>query len=1581
MARVIFLSLILFAFIALQTSSVQTELIKMIAGKLTAELGTEVSIKHVDFTLFNKMNIDGIMVRDKQKDTLLYAGALKVRITDWFFLKDKAELKYIGLEDAVIKLQRKDSVWNYQFIADHFASSNSKQKKDTSAFVLNLKKINFKNISFLKNDLWRGETMHVKTGSLVVDADTIDLNKGFFKIQDIAIDKPYFAIADFAGLEPDSIHTKRVQHTVIDTGLQMNTGNLKLFVNQIAITNGTLSIESDKDKPYPEFDGSHIFITKLNGKFHHTILNKDTLKSDIDINAKERCGLELKRLKAKYKVTPEIMEFANLDLQTNKSRLGDYYAMKYKAFNHDFGNYINTVIMEGKIKNARINSDDIAYFAPQLKSWKKEVILTGDCIGTVADFNVKNLFAKAGNASYISGILTMKGLPDISKTQINFNNGIIKTNYNDAAILVPDVKQIKTPNLSVLGDVLFRGNFNGTVYDFKTSGTITSQIGAVAADVSMKFPKKKDDIYSGTVTTTQFDIGKFLDYTTLGKVDFNGKMSGSNFSLDKLKTSIEGNISKIAFNDYTYVNITTNGIFQKKYFNGEVNIDDPNLEFKSQVEVDLSKEIPSYNILGDLVKSNLKPLNFYKDNFFITGLLDVNFTGTNIDNFSGTAKFLNANISNDYDRVNFDSLSLSSGYENNKKILQLGSNDIVAKITGNFKIMELQKSFQSFLHHYYPLYIEAPKTQVADQDFTFNIKTNYFEQYLKLLDKQFSGFNDAVISGSVNTQSNILNLNAKLPFGSYKKYSITGADVFGIGTLDSLHLFGNVASIQLSDSIALPNTKYNIRSSNGKSSVSIQTSASNTLNEADINADVTTLKDGIKVNFNPSSFILNDKKWNLEKQGEIIVSKNFVSAQNVKFYQGFQEISIENENEDGDNKNNLIVKLKTVVLGDITGLVFKNPKLEGLTSGEIHLHDFYGKFNAEANLSTEQFRYNTDSVGTIHTNADYSYAEGKLHFKAESPNKDFDFTANGSFDLKDSVGLPLKTSVHLTHSRIDFLGEFLKGIFSNLDGYASGDLTINGNPQSPDLLGKIKLSNGKLKVDYTQVSYRIDSADIKFEEDGINFGEFAVYDNVNNKGIIKGKLYEKGFKNMNFDFDLSTNKLLLIDTKAIDNQQFYGKAIGKATLSFKGPEKNCKMKIVAEANDSSHIYIPSSINKESGDADFIVFKQYGKEMVTEGTGNDNFNLFVDLDVTANNKVNIDVILDPLSGDVIKATGNGRLKIKVGTKDPLSIVGRYNIEKGSYDFNFQSIIRKPFILKADAGNYIEWTGDPMNADIKIDAQYIAENVSVSDLLTNQVEVKSYSKSYRGPVYVIASLTDKLNKPNINFKIDYPQSSPLKTDPVFTELITSIEKDDNEILKQVSYLIVFDMFAPYGNNSGGGNINISSIGANTISSMVTKMMNKSISDLLFKVFHDNRLHIDVGTYFYNSTTVFNTGTTAANSANGFDRSRFNFKLAYNFFNDKVIVSFSGDIDVGFGTSSTGIPTQWLPDLNVEFVISKDKKLRGMVFSKNSLDNQYGNFGRVQRTGIGLSYKKDFEKLFGKKEEEIDAKPKQEPETKNP
>lgn len=1566
----IIIALILLAFIAIQTDFVQNWLTGIATKKLSTALGTEVSIKNVSFSLFNRFNLEGIMVRDKQKDTLLYAGQLKVRITDWFFLKDKATLHFVGLEDAVVKLQRKDSVWNHQFIIDFFKSPAPSKKKN--GIALNLKKIDFKNLRFQKNDRWVGERMDIQAGSLVVDAENIDFAKASFVINQLSLDKPSVKIQSLPALRP-----ARMRKPAVDTGMYFNAGDIAVQVGEINIRNGVFFIDGNQNKPSANFDGSHIQLSKLNGTLANVSFIKDTIRAKIDLSVKDRCGLELKKLKTTFRFTPQMMELAKLDLQTNKSRLTNYYAMQYKDFNKDFAEYISNVTMNAHFTNAKVSSDDIAYFAPELSSWKRDIVFTGNYLGTVENFTVKNLSATSGAGTNIVGTLKMKGLPDIDKTNISFTSGTFQTNYYDLGVLIPALKNVSSPNLSALGKIIYRGDFNGTIRNFTTTGTFSTQLGGVKTNVSLQLPIKNDPTYTGYIETIRFNMGKFLDNDQLGLVDFKGKITGSNFTVDKLKTTLEGKISSLAYKNYTYTNITTNGTFQKRYFNGEIKINDPNLDFTSTVEIDLTKDLPRFNILGDLVHSNLDTLNILKNTKYpveLTGLLDVNFTGTTIDNFLGTAKFLNANIRSGETTLSFDSLNLVSSYVDSAKSLHIGSNDFSATILGKFSILDLPSSFQSFLTHYYPTYIKPLKSVPQNQQFSFTISTSNIEPYLRILDNRISGFDDARISGSVDTRVNRLGITAAIPSGRYDKYRFTGLDMTGKGNIDTLSLAGDISSIQVGDSLRFPNTKLNIISYNDHSVVSIKTSADNTLNDADLYADVFTYSDGVKVQFRPSSFVLNDKKWGIEKAGEISFRNKLVQAQNVKFTQGFQEITVESVPVNGNNTGNLAVRLKNVVLGDLTHIFFKKPRLEGVTSGNIALNDITGDFNATANLKAEQFRLDDDSIGLVNIKASYDSKTGNIPFSVQSPNENYHLTATGNYNVKDTTGKSFHTDINLENSRIDILHMFLSNIFTDIKGQATGILTISGDLNEPDLAGKIKLRNAGMKVNYTQVYYTIDSADIKFTDEGIDFGKFIIHDRYKNSGTIIGKLKEKGFKNMVFDFELSTDKLLMLDTKATDNQQFYGKAIGKATLKMIGPETDARMSIVAESNDSSHIYIPNSVSKESGVADFIVFKQYGTEMVKENVSS-NFNLTVDLNITANNKVMIDVILDELSGDVIKAVGNGNLKIRAGTVEPLTINGRYNIEKGSYVFNLQGLIRKPFLLPPDAGNYIEWKGDPFKADLHIDAQYTAERISLADLVNNLNLPNSPAlKSYRGDVYVIAELRNKLNKPDIKFRLDFPQGSPVKSDNEFAQYLARLEKDQNEILNQAAFLILFNAFAP----PGGGNTapgispySITSLTVNTVSQLLTKSVNKALSNLLFKITGDKSLRFDMGTSVYSSSNLIDAGVSSGNSK--LDRTRIDLKFGYAFANDKIIVTLGSDIDFNFGNTSViqNGNAQWLPNVNIEFILSKDKKLRLIVFNKSSLDFTGSGFGRRNRQGVSISYRKDFETLFGNKEKAIEVK----------
>jgi hypothetical protein len=557
----ILLGLVILLLIAIQTNPVQNWLAKRAAARLSKDLNTEVTVKRVSFSLLNRMDLEGLLIRDRKKDTLLYAGAMKVRVTDWFIFKDQADLKYIGLEDAVIKTNRIDSVWNYQFIADYF-SSPSTIKTDTGTkkkgIELDLKKLDLKNVSLVQEDKWRGETMSLKVASLFLNGNKMDFEKGDLDIADITTDKLYFAIHNYAG----NRKTKPA-----GSPFRLNLG-VNLKIANLTLNNGTFVNDRETDRPvHTYFDGAHMVISKINGTIKDFTYIKDTIRARVDISARERSGFELKKLKADFRFDTEQMEFANLDLQTPRSRIRDYFSMQYSEFEDDMSEFVSKVLIHAKFRQADINSDDIAYFAPELRNWNKEIVATGDLKGTVNSFRGNNVFVRSGNST-VAGDVAINGITDINTAMLNLTNGTVTTTYNDLAFYVPKIKEVTTPDLKSLGAIRFNGSFNGTIKKFAAKGNLNTSMGNAYTDLSMNFGGKGEPTYAGSINTRRFNLGRFLDIEKLGYVSMNGRINGAGFSKNTVKTSFDGNISELNYGTYTYRNIRTNGTFQKGSFSG-----------------------------------------------------------------------------------------------------------------------------------------------------------------------------------------------------------------------------------------------------------------------------------------------------------------------------------------------------------------------------------------------------------------------------------------------------------------------------------------------------------------------------------------------------------------------------------------------------------------------------------------------------------------------------------------------------------------------------------------------------------------------------------------------------------------------------------------------------------------------------------------------------------------------------------------------------------------------------------------------------------------------------------------------------
>ena len=239
------------------------------------------------FSLFNKMRLNGVLVKDQQGDTLLSAGQVRVNITDWFFFKDKIELKYIGLTDTYLHMRRSDSVWNYQFLADYFGAGPSTGKK---TIELQIRDLDISRLHLIKQDGWRGEDMELDLGGLTLDAEQLDLSQKIAVIHLLKFTKPDFAIRSYNGKRPNPAPDS----TVIKNDplhLRWNPAGWNIVVRHAIIERGSFRDDKILDTAVSTvFDSYHMYFSDIQGDFKDVSFVKDSIKANMRLSTREKSG-------------------------------------------------------------------------------------------------------------------------------------------------------------------------------------------------------------------------------------------------------------------------------------------------------------------------------------------------------------------------------------------------------------------------------------------------------------------------------------------------------------------------------------------------------------------------------------------------------------------------------------------------------------------------------------------------------------------------------------------------------------------------------------------------------------------------------------------------------------------------------------------------------------------------------------------------------------------------------------------------------------------------------------------------------------------------------------------------------------------------------------------------------------------------------------------------------------------------------------------------------------------------------------------------------------------------------------------
>lgn len=1364
----------------------------------------------------------------------------------------------------------------------------------------------------------------------IADVNTVQINNGQFFLKDYPnggsnLD---FIIDYFDSPTPKVKKKKKKKFEFIFNRIIIN--NLNFKYKNLKYNNPVKSINFDD-----------IAVYSLNGIFEKLNTKDHLVQANIkNLNFREKSGFYLKNLSAFTTIDTNAIELKNLLLQTNRTKLTDYYQMRFSRFS-DFNDYVNKVRMKANFKDSHIESSDIAYFAPQLDKIKLSLDIEGVASGTVSNLRAKKLSVKAGNATYIKGDFSLAGLPNWNETFIDARIEMAGTNKKDLDALLTDVtgKKVKaTPEiLQKFGNINFNGSFTGFQNDFIAYGEFKTKLGRLKSDVNMKIDKAGIPAYSGSVKTYNFNLGELINEKLLGRITSDLYVKGKGIEVKTLSEELKGDISYIDFKGYRYNNVKINGSFNKRFFNGNLSINDKNVQLDFTGGVNLNPKLPEFNFDAEIKNAKLHTLNLLKDSIKLNASFKTNFSGNNLNNVQGNLLVREIILQTKQGIYDIDSVGLTAQGTGVNRSLSITSDILDASIKGMYDLNTIASYYKAIAKTYIPsLGISQPKYN--PQLFDFNLRVKRFEPIAQLVAPGLSLDSGAILIGNFDSNKSIATLTGGIKSLAYNGIRASNIIIDENTTATGLQATITSDQIDINDSFFIKNININNILRKDSLMLNVKLSNNDDANQLDLNGLVEFSADTTaKISILPSDIKINHEFWNIEEKVRISFNKGKTQISGFELANGTQQITV----------NGLISTETTDILKigfDNFNLKTLNPfvkslgiKLAGKSNGSAKISSILKQPVVTDSLRIDSLSFNETYIGNLTDTSSFNNQQQavNVYTKIVTAGKET-FNVSGGIALKEKK---LDLRVKMDDSQMAVLEPLVNNLVSQLKGFISADIMVKGNFEKPEINGDVTFDEAQLTVNFLKTAYTIDDR-LQVENGKIKINNLELMDAVGNIAVANGTVDLNNINTPNIQIGVKAQNFMALNTTAKDNQLYYGTAYATGTFSFRGPTNNMDIDIDAKTEKGTIFNLPLNSSEMVSDKDFITFvSKDTTKAIKKQTSFDGLTMHFKLRVDPASTANIYTVLGKLSGK-----GNAELELNINSAGDFEMKGDYLIESGNFDFTAKEVINKRFDIRQ--GGTIRWTGNPANAQINLKAIY-ALRASLIDLYSAANRDGSSNAQERVQVEVEMGLSGLLTKPDIKLDIFFPAN------PAVKEELQAYFNDGNNLNTQALSLIIQRGFAP---GTGKDNIGqqLGSVGTNTATELIFNQFNNLLSSL-------NLNFVDVNIRSFNEASA-----------------------SFKFFNNRIIINAgivdntkaSTDYSIGLFKNNVG------REVEILGLIRKDGTLVGKLANKpQTQQSVFANPGinpSINVTSIGLVYVQQFD-TFGEFLKRITGQYKKEQERK--
>lgn len=1454
--------------------------------------------------------------------------------------------------------------WLSQKIASYMASELKTKISIRGVDVELFKKVVLEGI-YVEDQ--HGDTL-LYADKLKADIHRFSYDNHYLSLDGIELDKALIKLKKYKGEKGLSYRYITQYFKSSDTTKQTSKSLWKVEVGNVKLNNIVFAYIDTRDTiDDPGMDYENIRVTGVSTNITDIDPMGDSLSLHINnLRGVERCGFALKDFNTRLTVSDSAAHMDNLHFITKGSAVQGFISFYFNSTDDIADDFIHLVKMDGHFTNSVVEMGDIAYFSPNLLGIKKKVLLTGDIKGTVDHLKCKNIDLRFGERSHIAGNFSFNGLPDINETDMNFKFREAVTNRKDLEgipIAPFDNKHfLKTDdNIAMLGDIRFAGSFEGFVNDFVATGKLQTAIGSLTMK-NLAMVRDADSLpytYSGEVFADAFNVGGFYGVPDLSVITGDVTIHGTGLSSSDINANIDGKISLLHYHDYNYTNITvSNGNVRRQVFSGDVNVDDPNVKIVFNGSVDNSGVVPKMKFDAHIDSANLGELHFLDKTheYFLTTDLHMDFSGDNIDNLAGSMRVFNLNYVKDGEKFKFNDFSLYGGGDADKdRTIFLQSDIVIVTLKGKFKLMELPHSMSNLLSNYLPSYFPpenvAKSKSNAVQEFNWYFT---FGQNTKPIEVLIPGLKIApktTFFGSFNSTTRAFSSNFTSPYVAFNDIYYNGIQINADNAQrDTCVLKASLTELKITDTIGTKNMRLEVRAFNDslKSRLSWDNHTEK-LNDANIETLVHfESQHSFQMNVLSTTMHLNDSLWTVSSSNFVRLDSNRFTFHDLIFQSGDQSIGLNGfiSPQPNDELKITMNKFNIAYLNYFSKQV--DITLAGTISGQTGLSDLYHApiFNSETNF--QDFFVNGQRLGDGALDAEWMkpkeavYLHG--HFSKGIVDNDTKMKIDNiifeGFYYPKKKENSLDINASFAAMALDILAPLLKDYCSVLKGDFDGNLHITGTPNKPLLDGKMMVWIRRAMIDYLGLAISAPKQPIQITSNSFFFDNFKVADTYSDTAKIYGNLFHDNFQNFQFDMDFGFDHFLVLNTTADQNELYYGRVFASGYMNIFG-YVNDKVRIDMNVKTDkiysngqplySQFNIPmSTTSEEAGSNDFITFLKPSSDTLGKGNAPSTQSSGVDLHmvVEATPDAEVKVIFDKTVGDEITAYGSGIIRMDVTSTGDFSIMGQYAVDHGSYLFTMKNLVYVPFELAK--GGVLSWNGDPYEAQINADAVYKA-NASVEPFFPLDSSNQAYHKSY--PVDVVMHLEKNLMNPEVTFDINLPTA-----DQNIQETVKSYTSTDLEKNKQVLSLMVLNSFMTPSDLREGTGSN-QNVGGAASATLLSNFVSGTLNNWLGQISSD-----------YTMTVKYRPNDDLSTQ-------ELKVYMGTQLLNNRITVDVAGGKVNTNTITSTNANGQWVGDVNVEYKVTPDGKVRLRAFNRSN-DNTVLNANSPYTQGVGLFYREDFE-----------------------